>query len=400
MNSTRYAVLLLAIAITATTAAIPAVSSTNEGSDWPQFHLDSEHQGATQSSAPHDNRMTWASENIGAQEGSSVSVAGGCVYINCIDRLVCLDRMSGRTLWNASLSPTADVCNVWGFSPAYHDGMVFLTGSKVVCINATNGSEKWSYSFPTERGSVDGGPAVVDGRVIVGDWDGHNYYCLDEYTGKQIWNFTVEGNAQSTPAISNGLVVLAGWEWGVGGRIYCLDLENGTEIWNLSTSNSPCGSAALDGNRAYLTTYSFDGDGDVLAISLHNGSLLWQKSIARSDSTPALSGGRLYVCGGTDGFSDKATYCFDAENGSQIWKTEPQDEIGEWRCSPAYADGLVFVGQTQNMNYTALCALDAITGKMVWSYPAGGSAPAVANGIVYSIGGGKVYAFGDGGRSS
>jgi outer membrane protein assembly factor BamB len=312
-----------------------------------------------------------------------------------VDQLICLDQSSGKALWNATLTPTADVCNVFGFSPAYDDGLLFLTGSKVVCLNATNGTEQWSYSFPTKRGSVDGGAAVADGRVIVGDWDGHNYYCLDEYTGKEIWNFTVMGNAQSTPAIADDLVVLAGWEWGMGGRVYCLNLEDGTEIWNLSTNNSPCGSADLDRKRAYLTTYNFEGDGDVLAISLQNGSLLWQKSIASSDCTPALSLGRLYVCGGTDGFSDKATYCFDAENGSLIWKTKPDDEIGDWRCSPAYADGLIFVGQTENMNYTAICALDAITGKTIWSYPAGGSAPAVAGSMVYTIGGSRVYAFGD-----
>lgn len=400
MNSAKSAIVWLTMAIVATAAIIIASGSTDEGGDWPQFHLNSEHQGACLSSASHDNRTAWESENIGAQEGSSVSVAGGCVYVNCIDRLVCLDQSSGRTLWNVTLSPTADVCNVWGFSPAYHDGLLFLTGSKVVCLNAKNGSEKWSFSFPTKKGSVDGGPAVVDGRVIVGDWDGHHYYCLNESTGEEIWNFTVEGNAQSTPAISDGLVVLAGWEWGLGGRVYCLHLENGTEIWNQSTSNSPCGSAALFKDRAFLTTYNFEGDGDILAVSLHNGSLLWQKSISRSDSTPALADGRLYVCGGADGFSDKATYCFDAENGDLIWKTEPQDEIGEWRCSPAYADGLVFVGQTQNMNYTALCALDAATGKTIWRYPAGGSAPAVAGGLIYSIGNGRVYAFGEGGGSS
>lgn len=47
---------------------------------------------------------------------------------------------------------------------------------------------------------------------------------------------------------------------------------------------------------------------------------------------------------------------------------------------------------------TALCALDASTGEMVVrSYPAGGSSPAVAGGMVFTIGSGKVYAFGRGG---
>ena len=173
-----------------------------------------------------------------------------------------------------------------------------------------------------------------------------------------------------------------------------MGLDNGSEIWNLSTRNSPCGSATLSQDAAYFTTYNFEEDGDVMALSLQNGSLLWQKSIPRTDGTPALAGGLLYVCGGTDGFSDKATYCFDAKTGDLIWGTQEDENIGEWRCSPAYADGLLFVGQTENMNYTALHALNASTGEMVWSYPAGGSAPVVVAGMVFTIGSGKVYAFG------
>ena len=66
------------------------------------------------------------------------------------------------------------------------------------------------------RGAVNGGPAVAEGMVIVSDWDGHHYYCLDEETGNELWNFTVEGNAQSTPAIDDGKVLFTSWEWGQG----------------------------------------------------------------------------------------------------------------------------------------------------------------------------------------
>ena len=128
-----------------------------------------------------------------------------------------------------------------------------------------------------------------------------------------------------------------------------------------------------------------------MAFSLQNGSLLWQESIARTDCTPALADDRRYVCGGTDGFSKKAAYCFDAKTGDLIWKTP---EIGEWRCSPAYADGLLFIGKTENMNYTALYALNVGTGETVWSYPAGGSSPSLAGGWVFTIGQGRVHAFG------
>lgn len=370
----------------------PATSKDDQ--DWPQFHFGPEHLGEAASAAPHSNQTLWVSGDIGAQEGSSVSVANGLVFVNCMDHIACLNKSSGQAIWNTSFETTPDAFQIWGFSPVYDKGRVFLSALKTVCLNASDGKEIWSYSPPTGKGAVNGGAVSTDGRVLTGDWDGHNYYCLDEYTGKELWNFTVSGNAQSTPAVSGGKVILSGWDWGKGGNVYCLNLDSGQEIWNISLENLPCGTAALTSDVAYLTTYNFEGDGDVMAISLQDGKIIWKKSIYRTDCTAAVAGSRLYVCGGVDGYSDKATYCFDASTGDLIWKTPEDEGIGEWRCSPAYADGQVFVGKTENMDYVALYALNANTGETIWSYPAGGSAPVVADGMLFTIGSGRVYAFG------
>jgi outer membrane protein assembly factor BamB len=376
----------------------PAVC--NSAKDWPQFHLDPQHIGCSSHKAPDAALLAWESEAIGAQEGSSVSVAEGKVFVNCVGNLTCLDQKTGKMLWSTAFDPTPDLCQVFGFSPAYHQGKVFLSGKKTFCLNSSDGREIWSYSASTGKSAVDGGPAISDGRVIISDWDGHHYYCLNEDTGAELWNYTVEGNAQSTPAIDSKRVVFGGWEWGLGGTVYCVDLDNGSEIWNITTKNSPCGSASILDDVVYFTTYNFDGDGEVMAVTLQEGRPLWEKTIQRTDCTPALANGLLYVCGGTDGFSDKMTYCFNATSGELLWNTSKEEEIGEWRCSPAYADGLLFVGKTEKASnsYTTLCALNATTGEEVWSYPAGGSAPAVAGGMVFSIGCGKVYAFGQGGQ--
>ena len=359
--------------------------------EWSQFHYDSQHTGRSESRAPRDNHTAWISGDIGAQPGSSVSVAMGRVFINCVDRLVCLDQRSGRVLWEYPFKSAGDYA--FGFTPVYHDGRVFFTSDRTYCINASDGEEIWSYTPPTGRFAIDGSPAIADDRVVVSDWDGHHYYCLEEDTGKELWNFTVSGNAQSTPAIDLNRVVFGSWEWGLGGKIYCADLNNGTEIWNLSTENSPCGSAMIHNGVVYMATYNFEGDGDLLAISLYNGSIIWMTKISPTDSTPAFANGKIYVCGGCEGFSELHTYCFDAYSGELIWRTSSEEEIGDWRCSPAYADGLVFVGRPDFTDYNGLFALNATTGEIVWSYPAGGSSPAVAGGMVFTIGKGRVYAF-------
>jgi len=394
MNASSVANLKLAWAILAVAAVCVAVcSSTEYGEDWPQFHLGPEHIGASPSTAPRTNQTAWMSEEIGAQEGSSVSVAEGRVYVNGVDSIVCLDQGTGEVLWNVSFEATPEICQVWGFSPVYDNGKVFASGAKTVCLDAATGDPLWSFVPPSGRGAVDGGPTVYDGKVVVSDWDGQHYHCLDEASGREIWNFTVEGNAQSTPAISDGRVVFGGWEWGLGGNLYCAYMEDGAIVWNITTENSPCGSAAILDGVVYATTYNFEGNGEIMALSLVDGSLLWENEIQRTDSTPTLAEGKVYVCGGCDGFSDLQTYCFNASTGALVWETDPEERIGEWRCSVAYADGLIFVKRSGDD--AGICALDATTGELVWSYPGAGSAAAVAGGMVFSLGDGRVYAFGD-----
>ncbi len=357
--------------------------------DWPQFHYSPQHLGYSTTKAPMSNKTAWISEDIGAQPGSSVSLAEGKAFVNCISNVTCLDQRSGEVLWTFPFHASGDYA--FGFTPVYHLDRIFFTSNKTYCLNASDGSEVWSFSSPTGKFAIDGSPAIMDGRAVVSDWDGHHYYCLDEVTGKELWNFTVEGNAQSTPAIDAGKVVFGGWDWGVGGRIYCVDLNDGSKIWSLKTNNSPSGSATIENGTVYMATYNFEGEGDLMALSLESGSVLWKVPTTSTDSTPAVACGRVYICGGCEGFSDLVTSCFDSSSGDLLWKAL---DIGDWRCSAALADGLLFAGRSNFTEYDGTFALNATSGEVVWSYPEGGSSPSLADGMLFTVGGGRVYAFG------
>jgi outer membrane protein assembly factor BamB len=387
-------VLLVAMAQAISDAGQLDDQKDNGRSGWYQFHQDLQNSGSSSSTAPRTNATLWVSEDFGFQPGSSVAIADGKVFANGVNQIVAFDELTGEVLWTSPFEKNADVCCSW-FTPAYNEGKIYFSGMNTVCLNSTDGREIWNFTYPSERGAVDGSPVVVEGKVIASDWDGHHYFCLDELTGEEVWSFEVEGDAQSTPAVSEGRVVVGAWEWGLGGAIYCIDLETGQPIWTMDAENSPAGSAAIEGGVVYMATYNFDGDGDLFALSLDDGSILWKKTITPTDSTPTLADGRVYVCGGCEGFSDPVTRCFNASSGDLLWSTDPDDEIGDWRCSMACADGLVFVGKPDFTDCGGLCALDAETGDVVWSHPGGGSSPAVSDGIVFSVGGGRVWAFGE-----
>jgi outer membrane protein assembly factor BamB len=232
-----------------------------------------------------------------------------------------------------------------GCSPAYHQGKVFLSSQDTLCLNASDGKVLWIFTPPTKRGALDGGPVISDGFVLVSDWDGHHYYCLDEVTGEELWNFTVEGNAQSTPAIDQGRVVFGSWEWGLGGKVYCVDLRDGSEIWNMTTKNSPCGSAAIWQNVTWVTTYNFEGDGEVMAISLEDGKLLWRGPFRERTVPPRLpADGYMFVVVPMASATRSPTASMPlAANFSGILRRRRRSASGD--LSPAYADGLAVCGQ-------------------------------------------------------
>ena len=376
--------------------------------DWPQFHNDAANTGYSASSAPDTADLAWVSENVNANNSSSVVVAEGKVFVySCISdeefvtiasAVYCLNEAGGETLWQREVDKAE-----WGSwsSPAYHDGKVFISsGKKTYCLNAQSGAILWTFVNPTNQASCNGGPAVAGGMVFCSDWDGRHYYALNENTGQELWRFQVAGYAQGTPAYADGKVYLTSWEFyaNKNSHIYCLNAENGSLVWHQDGNGdqSTCGSPTVAGGKVFVTTYNFYGYGKVAALDAGNGSPVWATTVQRTDSTPAYANGRLYLCGGCVNYSEQQTYCVDAATGGIIWQTPVELGLGNWTCSVAVADGKVFVGKPSDsfFDYAGTYALNAATGNVVWSYDQGGSSPAVANGRVYTLGGGKVYAFG------
>ena len=332
---------------------------------------------------------------------SSVAFAGGYAYLT--SELSAQEGFAWKIGLNDSIGRFED--HGWsspvGFStstPSIHDGRVYLGMGEhghpgaLVCLDDYNGELIWSY--PVEAG-VKSSPAVSTAterpRILFTTSTANgSVYCLEdgEKDGELLWRFPFRAAGDYafgfSPVYSNGHVFFS------SEKTYCLDALDGKEIWNISCNNSLCGSAAIKDGMVYMSTYNFNGQGDLLSISL-----LWRAKISPTDCTPAVAEGLVYLCGGCDGFSELVTYCFDATSGEILWMTRPEERIGDWRCSPAYADGLLFVGRADYTDYQGLYALNASTGTVAWSHLEGGSSPAIADGVVYTVGGGRVYAFAD-----
>ena len=74
-------------------------------------------------------------------------------------------------------------------------------------MDASNGKLIWNY---TTGGEVASSPAVADGVVYVGSYDG-KVYALDAMTGAFIWSYATGGMVVSSPAVANNVVYVGSY---------------------------------------------------------------------------------------------------------------------------------------------------------------------------------------------
>ncbi|WP_406657118.1 PQQ-binding-like beta-propeller repeat protein [Methanolobus sp. ZRKC2] len=411
-------ILALTICIMLCMTAMPASAFDT----WHQFMKDSQNTGYSTSGAPDTNNILWVSEKLCANfslvPSSSVALGQGKAFANAVagdldqygnpgdetvGELVAFNMYTGEKVWNT----TIDVPE-WGSwsSPVYDDGYVFTSmGQDTICVNAATGAIKWIFTNPTGSASCNGGPIVVDDKVLCSDWEGYHYYCLNKSTGIELWSFEVSEKAQSTPAVQNGKIILTSWN-----DIYCLDMD-GSLLWTKpcpSPTGNLCGSPSISGDIFYVTTYDFYSDDNpaLFALDLNDGNEVWNATIQRTDSTPSIANGYLYVCGGCSNplVSESQVSCFDALDGTLVWSTTKEwNGIGDWTISVSVADGKVFAGKADDsyIGQRGLYALDASTGAEVWHSDYAGGTAAISEDMVYSIGADAedgmsyLYAFGE-----
>jgi outer membrane protein assembly factor BamB len=272
------------------------------------------------------------------------------------------------------------------------------------------------WAFHVEDGIDISSPAIVDNKVYFGDIKG-NFFCLDSYTGAEVWNRTVPYTIRdSSPAVENGKVYFAGyyhtveiciyclnstngeiiWRYKIPGgdlisaspvvydgrvfigapdpdpgRMYCLDADTGEEIWVSQTIDNP-GSAAIYSDRVFFGAEDFN----IYCFNADNGSVIWKYKTG-GEETPyihvAIYNDKLYA-GGRDGL-----YCLDLEDGSLVWKYPTDDYI---YTTPCIAYGFVYFAPVDDKIY----CLDAVSGEKIWEYDIPlyvFSSPAVADGKVY-----------------
>lgn len=213
-------------------------------------------------------------------------------------RLICLDPSSGAELWSqlVAYADTAigkDVGRRWFTAqPAIDNGQILCptTVGWLVAVDRTTHSVTWGYrparpqspQMTGPDGSALGQmvpqyslggvwqptpPIAAGGRVLHAPIEPQQgfLYCLDQSTGKEVWN-KPRGNGLYVAGVFEGLVVVVGREMTVAYR-----LTNGDQVWTCSHT-LPSGRGVASENRYHLPLAA----GGIATLDLEKGEIVSQ----------------------------------------------------------------------------------------------------------------------------
>lgn len=324
--------------------------------DWTRFRGPNG-SGVSEDSSP--TPVTWSpSENLKwkialpGPGSSSPIIVGDKVFVTCwsgygADRssrdqkdlkrhLVCLDRKTGKTIWDKTVDPYLPEDNYGGMfaehgyathTPASDGERVYVFFGKTGALAFDlDGKQLWKTPLGTGSDQMGWGsgssPILYKNLVIItAAPESHAMYGLDKETGKEIWKAEAEGFSSTwgTPVLVNVDADRTDLVIGVPYEIWGLNPDTGKIRWFCEALNtrSFCSSVVTDGQVVYAM-----GDQGSGSIAVKAGGekdvtkthVVWTGRDNNRIGTPVLAEGKLYFV------SNRVATCVDAKTGDKIFQ--------------------------------------------------------------------------------
>ncbi len=332
---------------------------------------------------------------------------GGITRTGHLDNLP--GPMSAKASW--FFKETGEVVVDFSSSPAVvgdrvyiasAQGSFFSSSGAVYCLDANSGNVLWQYRTPVQ---IFSSPTVVGGRVYVGEGfhqdAGCSLHCLNASDGSVIWDFQTASHVESSPFVSEGKVYFGAGNDGV----YCVDALEGKKVWHYPLIHVDMSPAVWKGIVYFGAGY---GEYHIYALDANDGKEIWSKRVDYPAwGSPSASEDIVYFGLGNGNFVQSAdepkgrVIAVNAKTGKQIWTYEAGDSV---LTAVAYQNGFVYFGSRDGHVYV----LNAVNGELYWKSRIGNpivSSPAVTensvyvgadNGVIYSIdiaGGNVIWQF-------
>lgn len=312
-------------------------------------------------------------------------IVGGDVYVTSSTELIRIDGATGKIVKRVSTGGHTSYFS----RPVYADGVIIVPSDDGSLAAFTAGALACVWRTPALDAPANGGSyqanstlTVSGGCVIAGFESGAGangaasagaLVCVRISDGAVMWVNTSVKSGDSTGegyywagAATSGDEIIIGDE---GGRVQLIDTETGEVLSSVSIGMA-CRSTIVsagteDGNRVYLavgrqpaTLFKIVRDGDALRLA---GQVAFAES---STSTPAVSGGRVYV-GGVDASYRGVLAVIDLST-MTVADTYRTEGTGEVKASPLVSvqNGDTYVYFTSNSLPGAVYRYAASTGAV------------------------------------
>jgi len=336
-------------------------------------------------------RRLWMVRALQLVEFPPVVAYGRLYFGNTSGRFFAVEASTGEVAWRKNLrrytaaSPTAGDGVIYqplmnGPGERREDALGF-----VVALDARTGEELWRF----RAGVVESSPLLVDETLYFGTFD-DRLYAVDTRTRRARWSYRTGDDVKGGPAYAKGTVYFGSYD----GNVYAADARSGKLRWRSGAQEGLRGAGNFYATPAVAYGRVFIGntDGKVYAFGARSGELLWARSTGGYVySSAAVWNETVYV-----GSYDGRLYALDAATGDVRWSF---DSGGPISGAATVLDGLVYFANLRPREASRrevipgrTYALDARTGRRVWTFPDGKYTPIVADKErVYLTGYTRVY---------
>ena len=365
------AILILAV----TSEALPQESkiASNETNDWVAFRGPGGQGVSTAKALP----VEWSeSENIAwkipmpGPGASSPIVFKDHIYISCYSgffvpgesagsqkelkrHLLCLDRKSGKTLWEKSVAaklPEEDSIRDHGFAastPAADEDHVFcFFGKTGVIAFSHDGKQLWDavVGSKTHGWGSSASPVLYRNLVLINaSVESNSLVALDRVTGKELWRAEGIREAWNTPVVVTNLDGKPELVIAMQGSIQAFKPTSGEQLWTCATDIGWYMVPSVVAHNGIV--YCLGGRSGTAALAVKTGGSgdvtkshrLWTSVKGSNVTSPVFHDGHLYWMNDNQGIA----YCAKADSGEIVYEKR-MDRSGQVYASALLADGRVY----------------------------------------------------------
>jgi len=311
-----------------------------------------------QTAVETDVKGTPAASNAGAGQGGRRG-PGGSPPTNVYKfNLVCLDRNSGKLLWEKTVREVLpheghrDDHGFASYSPVTDGKLVWADfGSRGLHCFDMDGNLKWSKDLGRMNIVMsfgEGGSLALAGNavVVVRDHEGDSFiFALNKNTGEVLWKKDRdEGSSWATPLpveVSGKIQIVTS----ATNLIRSYDLETGDIVWQCAGQTRNVIPSPVAGLGMVYCTSGYRGSA-LQAIELGrtgdlsgSDAIKWQVNEATPYvPSPLLYGGKIYVCD----LNKEVVSCYDAKTGQAYFVKQNLDQIKGIYSSPAAAANRIY----------------------------------------------------------